>query len=298
MHAWPKLRGVRSQGAGQAAGGAAGGSGGWSLALLALLLHPLLSACTGALGVGGAGPDIEVPYRKAEGGYPSLAPLVKRVTPAVVNVSVESEVTVEDHPFYRDRDFRRFMKKFDLPVPRPGEKQQRQSVGSGLIIDPVRGYVLTNGHVIDDGSAITVTLKDKHSFRAGLVGRDPRSDLAILSIPPQPVRVLPFADSDKLEVGDFVLAIGNPFGIGQSVTSGIISALERNGGAGDGLSDLIQTDASINPGNSGGPLVNLAGEVVGISTALIGPSGGNVGIGFAVPSNVARAAVERVVGRR
>jgi serine protease DegQ len=271
---------------------------GASVRLVVLLLVPLVAGCAGPFGVHGAAPEVAVPYRKAGGGYPSLAPLVRVVTPAVVNVSVESEVAVEDHPFYRDRDFRRFMKKFDLPIPRPGEMQHRQSVGSGLIVDPARGYVLTNGHVIEDGRDITVTLKDKRSFKASLVGRDPRSDLAILRIPPLAVQGLTFADSDRLEVGDFVLAIGNPFGIGQSVTSGIVSALERNGGAEDGLGDLIQTDASINPGNSGGPLVNLAGEVVGISTALIGPSGGNVGIGFAVPSNVARGAMERVVGRR
>jgi S1-C subfamily serine protease len=265
--------------------------------LFALLLVPFLPGCAGSFGVGGAAPDIGVPYRKAGGSYPSLAPLVRVVTPAVVNVSVESEVAIEDHPFYRDPDFRRFMRKFDLPVPRPGEKQYRQSVGSGIIVDPGRGYVLTNGHVIEDGRDMTVTLKDKRSFNATLVGRDPRTDLAILRIPPVDVAGLAFANSDTLEVGDFVLAIGNPFGIGQSVTSGIVSALERNGGVENGLGDLIQTDASINPGNSGGPLVNLAGEVVGISTALIGPAGGNVGIGFAVPSNVARGAMERVVGR-
>ena len=268
------------------------------LAILVLSLAQLLVGCAGPLGVGGAAPDIAVPYRKAEGGYPSLAPLVRVVTPAVVNVSVEAEVSIEDHPFYRDPDFRRFMRKFDLSIPRPGEKQYRQSVGSGLIVDPARGYVLTNGHVIEDSRQITVTLKDRRRFDAVLVGRDPRTDLAILRIPPVAVQGLSFANSDKLEVGDFVLAIGNPFGIGQSVTSGIVSALERNGGAEEGLGDLIQTDASINPGNSGGPLINLAGEVVGISTALIGPSGGNVGIGFAVPSNVARGAMERVVGGR
>jgi serine protease DegQ len=266
-------------------------------ALLAVLLLPLETGCTGSLGMGGAAPGISVPYRSAFGGYPSLAPLVAVVTPAVVNVSVESEVAVEDHPFYRDRDFRRFMKRYDLPIPRPGDVQQRQSVGSGLIVDPARGYVLTNGHVVEDGYRITVTLKDKRSFNAVMVGKDPRSDLAILRIAPVEVQALGFADSDRLEVGDFVLAIGNPFGIGQSVTYGIVSALERNGGVEDGLGDLIQTDASINPGNSGGPLVNLAGEVVGISTALIGPSGGNVGIGFAVPSNVARGAMERVLGQ-
>ncbi len=264
--------------------------------LLAPLLVPVLAGCAG--GLGGAAPELAVPYRKVAGGYPSLAPLVQVVTPAVVNVAVESQVAIEDHPFYRDRNFRKFMKKFDLPIPQPGEVQHRQSVGSGLIVDPARGLVLTNGHVVEDGRDITVTLKDKRSFKATLVGKDPGTDLAILRIPPVAVQGLAFANSDKLEVGDFVLAVGNPFGIGQSVTSGIVSALERSGGAEDGMGDLIQTDASINPGNSGGPLVNLAGEVVGISTALIGPSGGNVGIGFAVPSNIARGAMDRVVGSR
>jgi len=240
------------------------------------------------------------PYRKARGGYPTLAPLLRRVTPAVVNISVESKVSLEQHPFLRDPDFRRFLEKFDLPVPESPQSGRRQSVGSGLIVDAGRGYVLTNRHVVADAESITVTLKDRRSFNARLVGTDRRADIAVLQISQAPggLQGLSFGNSDELEVGDFVLAIGNPFGIGQTVTSGIVSALGRDGLGGSELGDYIQTDASINPGNSGGPLVNLAGEVVGINTALLGPSGGNVGIGFATPANRVRSAMDRVLRGR
>lgn len=230
-------------------------------------------------------------------GYPTFAPLLRRVTPAVVNVSVQSRVVGEEHPFFRDPDFRRFLEKFDLPVPEQSPDGRNQSVGSGFIVDARRGYVLTNRHVIENARSITVTLKDRRSYRARLVGSDAQADIAVLQLSPVPsgLSVLEFGNSKELEVGDFVLAIGNPFGIGQTVTSGIVSALGRQGVGGEGIGDLIQTDASINPGNSGGPLVNLGGQVVGINTALIGPGGGNVGIGFATPGNRVRSAMNRML---
>jgi serine protease DegQ len=233
-------------------------------------------------------------------GYPTLAPVLRRVTPAVVNISVESKFSLAEHPFFQDPDLRRFLEKFDLPIPEEPSGKRRLSVGSGFIVDANRGFVLTNLHVIEDAESITVTLKDRRSYRALLVGTDPYADIAVLRISPIPsgLKALRFGNSDRLEVGDFVLAIGNPFGIGQTVTSGIVSALGRLGVEDDGIGDLIQTDASINPGNSGGPLVNLGGEVVGINTALIGPAGGNVGIGFATPGNRARVAMYRVLERR
>jgi len=155
--------------------------------------------------------------------------------------------------------------------------------------------VLTNHHVIKDAQEIVVTLKDRRALKARLVGADPGTDIAVLRIPSEGLSALRFGDSDNLNVGDFAVAIGNPFGIGQTVTSGIISALGRSGLGIEGYEDFIQTDASINPGNSGGALVNLKGELVGINTAIIGPTGGNVGIGFAVPVNMARAVMEQIV---
>jgi len=239
-----------------------------------------------------------VPYRKQ--GYPTLAPLLRRVTPAVVNVAVETSVSPGQHPFLSDPEFRRFLERFDLPIPQAPEGGRRRSVGSGVIVDAARGYVLTNSHVIENAQSITVTLKNRRSFAASLVGSDTRTDIAVLRLMPVPssLSALRFGDSDRLEVGDFVLAIGNPFGIGQTVTSGIVSALGRSGPNGQGLGGLIQTDASINPGNSGGPLVDLSGKVVGINTALLGPSGGNVGIGFATPANRAKTAFRRVIAGR
>lgn len=224
---------------------------------------------------------------QSEQGLPTLAPLMERVTPAVVNISVLSRSPAEQNPLFRDPFFRRF---FDLPE-RP---QPQMSAGSGVIVDAEKGYVLTNYHVVENATEIVVTLKDRRRLKAKLVGSDRGTDIALLSIEAGNLTALPFGDSDTLRVGDFVAAIGNPFGLGQTVTSGIVSALGRSGINIEGYEDFIQTDASINPGNSGGALVNLNGELVGINTAIIGPSGGNVGIGFAVPSNMAHTVMDQL----
>jgi serine protease Do/serine protease DegQ len=222
-------------------------------------------------------------------GLPTLAPLVNEVTPAVVNISVVTRSPLEDNPLFRDPFFRRF---FNLPD-RP--QRQEQSAGSGVIVDAARGYVLTNHHVIRNAEQIIVTLKDRRQFPAKRVGSDPGTDIAVLQIEPQNLTAIRIGDSDALQVGDYVIAIGNPFGIGQTVTSGIVSALGRSGISPEGYEDFIQTDASINPGNSGGALVNLRGELVGINTAIISAGGGNVGIGFAVPTSMARAVMDQIV---
>lgn len=221
---------------------------------------------------------------------PTLAPMIKKATPAVVNIATQGMVRVQENPLLRDPFFRRF---FDLP---PLFRERRtQSVGSGVIIDAEQGYVVTNHHVIAVAHEIVVTLRDRRQFAAQLVGTDPETDIAVLKIPAEDLTAMPMGDSDALEVGDFVVAIGNPFGIGQTVTSGIISALRRTGLGIEGFEDFIQTDASINPGNSGGALVTLDGRLIGVNTAIIGPSGGNVGIGLAIPMNMARQVIEQLI---
>jgi serine protease Do len=225
------------------------------------------------------------------GQIPTLAPVVKETTPSVVNISVHARVK-EDNPLYRDPVFREF---FDLP--KQLEKEV-QATGSGVIVDAERGYVLTANHVVAQISKAQVTTKDGRKFDAKLVGRDPATDIAVLQLqgPRGNLKAIPLGDSDRIEVGDFVIAIGNPFGLGQTVTSGIVSALGRSGlGKHQGYEDFIQTDASINPGNSGGALVNLRGQLLGINMAIISPGGGNVGIGFAVPINMARRAMEQLI---
>jgi serine protease Do/serine protease DegQ len=221
-------------------------------------------------------------------GQTTLAPLVSEVTPAVVNISVVTRSPLEDNPLFRDPFFRRFFNLPDKPPP-----QQEQAAGSGVIVDAAKGYVLTNNHVVRQAERIIVTLKDRRQFPARLVGTDPGTDVAVLQIPSQNLAALKFGDSDALQVGDYVIAIGNPFGIGQTVTSGIVSGLGRSGLSPEGYEDFIQTDASINPGNSGGPLINLRGELIGINTAILGP-GANIGIGFAIPSNMARAVMSQI----
>jgi len=213
---------------------------------------------------------------------PSLAPMLEKSMPAVVNISTTTKIEVEQNPLLQDPFFRHF---FNLPNQSP-RQQQKSSLGSGVIIDSDKGYVLTNNHVIDKADKIMVTLSDGRQLDAHLVGADPEADVAVIQIPDDNLTELPMADSSQLKVGDFVVAIGNPFGLGQTVTSGIISALGRSGLGIEGYEDFIQTDASINPGNSGGALVNLNGEFIGMNTAILAPSGGNVGIGFAIPSNM------------
>lgn len=212
---------------------------------------------------------------------PSLAPVLEQVTPSVVNIYTQTRVKVRS-PLMDDPFFRRF---FNIPD-RPRERVS-QSLGSGVIVDDKEGYVLTNNHVIAGADDISVTLSDGRSFDAEVIGTDPDTDLAMVRIPAEDLKAIPFADSNKLLVGDFVVAVGNPFGLGQTVTSGIVSALGRTGVRGLEFQNFIQTDASINPGNSGGALINLRGELVGINSAIFTPSGGNVGIGFAIPSAMA-----------
>src|SRR5215212_4209794 len=223
-------------------------------------------------------------------GVMTMAPLLERATPAVVNISLLSRAPTTENPLFRDPFFRRF---FDLPDEPP--PRQALAAGSGVIVDARQGLVITNYHVAENARRITVTLKDRRELQAELVGRDPGTDLALLRVRSQNLTELPFGDSDQLKVGDLVLAIGNPFGLGQTVTSGIVSALGRSGITRGRYEDFIQTDAPINPGNSGGALVNTKGELIGINTAIIAPGGGNVGIGFAVPSNMVRAVIEQIL---
>ena len=221
---------------------------------------------------------------------PSLAPMLEKVTPAVVNIATEGHVKLRLNPLLEDPFFQRFFNLPDLP-----DRRKTQSLGSGVIVDAARGLVLTNHHVIENADTITVKLSDGREIKARLIGADPETDLAVIRIEASKLTALRVANSAALRVGDFVVAIGNPFGLGQTVTSGIVSALARSGLGITGYEDLIQTDASINPGNSGGALVNLRGELVGINTAIYSQSGGNIGIGFAIPANMAQRVMEQLV---
>ena len=250
----------------------------------------LIRACLVACAVAFAAPAFATLPAEVDGQpLPTLAPMLERTTLAVVNVSSKTRVQVRN-PFFDDPFFRRF---FDMPdVP---QERVQQSLGSGVIVDATRGLVLTNNHVIERADEVTVTLHDGRTLNAEVIGRDPDTDVAVVRIPAENLTALALADSDRLRVGDFVVAIGNPFGLGQAVTSGIVSALGRSGLRGLGYQNFIQTDASINPGNSGGALVNLRGELVGINTAIFSPSGGNIGIGFAIPSNLARNGMNQLI---
>jgi Do/DeqQ family serine protease len=229
-----------------------------------------------------------------ESGLPSLAPMIRKVSPGVVNVATRGTVRERgaQNPLLDDPFFRRF---FDVPPDTGPRARPFQSAGSGVIFDARSGYIVTNAHVIEHASEITVTLQDGRDLKAEIIGSDTPSDVAVLKVKPDGLTQIPLGDSARMEVGDFVVAIGNPFGLQHTVTSGIISGLSRSGINPDGYEDFIQTDASINPGNSGGALVNLRGELIGINTAILSRSGGNIGIGFAIPVNMARSVMDQLI---
>jgi Do/DeqQ family serine protease len=226
---------------------------------------------------------------------PSLAPMVKRVSPSVVNIATRGTIKEKPgqrNPLLDDPFFRRF---FDVPPDSKPRERQFQSAGSGVIVDGKNGYIITNFHVVENASEITVTLLDNRSFSAKVVGSDEGADVAVLQVKQPNLVAMTLGDSGKLEVGDYVVAIGNPFGLSHTVTAGIVSALSRTGINPDGYEDFIQTDASINPGNSGGALVNLRGELVGINSAILSGSGGNIGIGFAIPVNLVKNVMDQLI---
>jgi serine protease Do/serine protease DegQ len=253
-----------------------------ALAISGAVAGLALSAAAGA----------QLPEKVGETPVPSLAPVVKKASPAVVNIATRGTLREQRrNPLLEDPFFRRF---FDAPDLEPRERQF-QSAGSGVIVDARQGYIITNAHVVENADEITVTLLDDRQIKAKVVGADKPSDVALLKITANNLVEMPLADSSKAEVGDFVLAIGNPFALSHTVTSGIISALGRSDGSADSYQDFIQTDAPINPGNSGGALVNLQGQLVGINTAIFSGSGGNIGIGFAIPSNMVKAVMTQLV---
>ncbi len=216
---------------------------------------------------------------------PSLAPMLEKVLPAVVNISTSTNINVADHPLFQDPLFRQFF---------PG-KRRENSLGSGVIVDAANGYILTNHHVIDKADEISVTTNDGRTLKAELVGSDSDSDVAVIKVDDANLSAIKLGRSSALRVGDFVVAIGSPFGLSQTVTSGIVSALGRSGLGIEGYEDFIQTDASINPGNSGGALVNLRGELVGINTAILSRGGGSVGIGLSIPVDMVNQLMAQLV---
>lgn len=231
--------------------------------------------------------NAQIPSQMLSQGVPSLAPMLEKATPAVVSINVAGSKKVQRQPDIREYFF---------GGRGPGQQEQPfQGLGSGVIIDANDGYIVTNYHVIDQADEIKITLKDGRQFDAKKVGGDKESDIALLQIKADNLVEMKLANSDKLRVGDFTIAIGNPFGLSQTVTSGIISALGRAGLNIEGYEDFIQTDAAVNSGNSGGALINLKGELIGINTAIYAPAGGNVGIAFAIPANMMKSLVNQIL---
>src|SRR5271170_4544234 len=259
---------------------------------LAAALAAAFAASSGGAPAYAGSPPASPPADAAP--MPTLAPMVKRVSPSVVNIATRGTVKEQPgrNPLLDDPFFRRF---FDAPPDSRPRERQFQSAGSGVIIDAKNGYIITNHHVIENASEITITLLDNRSFSAKVIGSDEGADIAVLQAKQPNLVAMALGDSSKLEVGDYVVAIGNPFGLQHTVTAGIVSALGRTGINPEGYEDFIQTDASINPGNSGGALVNLRGELVGINSAILSGSGGNIGIGFAIPVNMAKGVMEQLI---
>ena len=264
----------------------------------AVLSAALLASSTKAAPPTAAAPAPAAPAAPADAQpMPSLAPMVRRVSPSVVNIATKGTIKEQRgrNPLMDDPFFRRF---FDTPPQdtRPRERQF-QSAGSGVIVDAKNGYIITNHHVVENASEITITLLDNRTFSAKVVGTDEGADIAVLQAKQPNLVAMAMGDSSKLEVGDYVVAIGNPFGLSHTVTAGIVSALGRTGINPDntGYEDFIQTDASINPGNSGGALVNLRGELVGINSAILSGNGGNIGIGFAIPVNMVKGVEDQLI---
>ncbi len=235
--------------------------------------------------------NAQLPERVGGAPLPSLAPIIKKTSPAVVNIATKGTIRDDsNNPLFSDPFYRRF-----FGIPEGPRERQFQSAGSGVIVDAKNGYIITNAHVIENATEITVTLHDDSEVKAEIVGKDTGSDVAVLKVATKGLAEMALADSSKAEVGDFVIAIGSPFGLQHTVTSGIISGLGRSGINPEGYEDFIQTDASINPGNSGGALVNLEGALVGVNTAIFSRSGGNIGIGFAIPSNMVKGVMAQLI---
>ncbi|HVT36618.1 MAG TPA: DegQ family serine endoprotease [Nevskiaceae bacterium] len=250
------------------------------------------SVSAGSAVVGATATNASLPLTA---GVPSLAPMLKEVMPSVVNIAVTSKQQIRN-PLMDDPFFRRFFGAPDDEEQQQPEEQEAQAIGSGVIVDAEKGYVITNNHVVDGADTIKVRLSDDREFDAKLIGKDPQTDVAVLQIKADHLHAIPVGDSSRLEVGDFVVAIGSPFNLRQTVTSGIVSGLSRRTGISEGgYEDFIQTDASINPGNSGGALVNLRGELIGIPSNILSRSGGNIGIGFAIPVNLAKGVMTQLI---